>query len=94
MAAGPRGRGAWRGATRGFLVGAGISVLTVAILALRDPDRVRREYICEWPFASFMALPFTASTTAAGAIVGAVAARPGQVPPLSAVPAETELTRP
>lgn len=73
-AAGPRGRGAWRGAKTGFLVGAGLGAIAVGGALLYD-SQGGCDMFCAWMIAGVVAVPFTAITTAAGAVVGAATAR-------------------
>ncbi len=80
-AAGPRGRGAWRGAKRGFLVGLGISAVAVAGTMVHDAQDGGCDMFCPWMFVAAAAVPFTAITTATGAVIGAATARPEAVPP-------------
>ena len=70
--AGPRARGAWRGAKRGFLVGLAIGAAgTVAAFVLADGGDTRCEYICNSAIAAILTVPLVAVTTTAGAVIGA-----------------------
>lgn len=73
-AAGPRGRGAWRGAKTGFLVGAGLGAIAVGGALLYD-SQGGCDMFCAWMIAGAVAVPFTAITTATGAAIGAATAR-------------------
>ncbi len=79
--AGPRGRGAWRGAKRGLLVGLGISAVAVAGTMVHDAQDGGCDIFCPWMFVAAAAVPFTALATATGAVIGSATARPEAIPP-------------
>jgi hypothetical protein len=80
-AVGPRERGAWRGAKRGFLIGAGIGAVVIAGALVYDSQN-SCEYVCAWMLAAVVAVPLTALTTTAGAVIGATnAAGPPPIRP-------------
>lgn len=80
----PQGRGAWRGAKRGFLVGVGIGVAATAAAAVVDGVRGDCDIFCRWHIVGAAAVPFVVVTTVGGAIIGAATARPA--PPAAPVP--------
>ena len=79
-AAGPRERGAWRGAKRGFLIGVGVgAVAPLATYAIADKGNRQCEYVCFAVIPAVMTVPLVALTTTAGAITGSINAG-GPVP--------------
>ena len=92
--AGPRGRGAWHGAKRGFLVGAGLGVVATAVAAVIDAARGDCEYVCRWQIATAVAIPFIVITTVTGAGLGFARAEAAErVSPPSPAPTGVETGR-
>ena len=77
-AAGPRGRGAVRGAKIGALVGLGIGAVVTALAFSADASNSCSGdgSLCAGPLAVLAIVPFTLATTGIGAGIGAATARP------------------
>lgn len=90
-AAGPRARGAWRGARTGFLVGAGISAVAVAGVFIATGEQGD---FAPWQLTAAAAVPLTVITTFAGAGLGFARAEREQVRAPSPAPAGAGLEQP
>lgn len=82
-AAGPRGRGAARGAKVGALVGLGVGgALTVIAYALDAKSGCSNDgSFCAGTYTALATIPFTVLTTGVGAAIGAAMARPERISP-------------